>query len=284
MGDLTLLQAVEEYKEIYLAYRNFAQRTRVEYINDLEDLVQYLEDIGVHKTGDVTLSNLVRYIADLEKRGYAGSTRKRKVISIRSFFGFLHMEGYIITDFAKRLIVPFVEAKTPRYLSTNEVDQLLKSAKSNKRDYSIIQLLLHTGIKLSELVGLTVNDLYTSDMTDMKGNKIEYVQIKSSRHGKGRVIPVNLEALKAIVDYLVVRGESLSDSMFLNRSGECLGIRGVEKILEKYLARSRIKNASVNSLRHTFGAHLTSKGTSIKTIQKVMGVRDIRTVRYFTEL
>jgi site-specific recombinase XerD len=95
-GSIGLKQAIKEYKEIYLAYRKFAQRTRVEYINDLKDLAQYPESVGVHRTGDVTLSIMVRYIASLEKRGYAGSTRRRKVISIRSFISFLHLEGYVI--------------------------------------------------------------------------------------------------------------------------------------------------------------------------------------------
>jgi site-specific recombinase XerD len=154
-GELALKQAIEEYKDIYMAYRNFAQRTREEYVNDLEDLVEFLERMLIKDVGKVKLPHLVHYMAELDKRGYAGSTRKRKVISIRSFFSFLYMESYIVTNIGKQLIPPFVEARKPRYLTAEEYNRLLECAKPNKRDYAIIQLLLQTGIKLSELTRLT---------------------------------------------------------------------------------------------------------------------------------
>jgi site-specific recombinase XerD len=83
MGDITLSKALEEYKNIYMASRNFAQRTRVEYLNDLEDLVQFLEQLGIKEVKDIGIPQLERYLANLDRRGMAGTTRKRKVVSIR---------------------------------------------------------------------------------------------------------------------------------------------------------------------------------------------------------
>ena len=79
-GELNLKQAVKVYRDIYLAYRNFAQRTREEYVNDLEDLVLFLGWMGIQKMREVNMSHLVRYLAELDKRGYAGSKIKRKII------------------------------------------------------------------------------------------------------------------------------------------------------------------------------------------------------------
>lgn len=283
-GELSLKKAIEEYREIYMAYRNFAQRTRVEYVNDLEDLVEFLSRMGVDKVGEVTLPHLVRYMAELDKRGFAGSTRKRKVISIRSFFGFLYMEGHTTTNIGKQLIPPYVEARKPRYLTTEEYSRLLEWAKPNKRDYAIIQLLLQTGIKLSELVRLTLNDLQITDITDKRGNKVEFIRVVDNQRNKGRVIPLNPNAGRAIDDYLAIRENSLSDNLFLNRSGEQLGVRGVEKVIGKYFDIAGIKNASVNSLRHTFGISQAVKGTNLKTIQKVMGHKERRTTGIYLSL
>jgi site-specific recombinase XerD len=283
-GEIGLKQAIVDYRDIYLAYRNFAQRTRVEYVNDLEDLVKYIDGIGVHTAGEVELPHLVRYIAELEKRGFAGSTRKRKTISIRSFLSFLHMEGHILTDIGKRLIPPYVEAQKPRFLTTEEISRLLTCVKGNKRDYAIIQLLLQTGIKLSELMRLTINDLQKTDLTDKNGERIEYIKVVGDRRNKGRVIPLNPEASSAIDDYLTNREKSKSDNLFINRSGEQLGKRGVEKVIGKYFEIAGIGNASVNSLRHTFGTLQVVKGTDLKTIQKVMGHKERRTTEIYLYL
>jgi site-specific recombinase XerD len=114
MGELTLIMAVEEYRDIYLAYRNFAQRTRGEYVNDLHDLVKFLKRMKVDKVGEVRLPHLIQYMAELERRGFAGSTRKRKVISIRSFFSYMYIEDNIASNISKQLIVLYVEPQTPR--------------------------------------------------------------------------------------------------------------------------------------------------------------------------
>ena len=82
---MSLKDALDEYKNIYLASRNFAQRTRVEYLNDIEDLIRFLEQLGIKEVNGIGLPQLERYLAELDHRGIAGSTRKRKVVSIRSF-------------------------------------------------------------------------------------------------------------------------------------------------------------------------------------------------------
>src|SRR5258706_5467170 len=120
MGDVTLRQALEKYKEIYLASRNYSQRTRVEYLNDIEDLIHFLEQDGLTDAKNVGLPQLERYLAELDHRGNAGSTRKRKVISIRSFLWYLYQERYIRTNLAKKLIPPFSEDHSPRYLTKFE--------------------------------------------------------------------------------------------------------------------------------------------------------------------
>lgn len=280
-GDINLTQAVEEYKDIYLAYRNYATRTRVEYVNDIEDMVKYLDGVGVHTANDINLPHLIHYLAELEKRGFIGSTRKRKTISIRSFISFLNMEGYILSDTGKRLIPPYVDARKPRYLTTEELSRLLECSKNNKRDYAMILLLLNTGIKLSEITGLRLQDLHIRDIHNK--NELEYIWVSGNQKGKGRVITLNSATNSSIKKYLAIRIATRNDNLFLNKLGHALGKRGVEKVIEKYMKLAGIKNGTVNSIRHTFGFSQIAKGIPIKQIQTIMGIKDMRSINIYNQ-
>src|SRR5688572_20054664 len=104
MGTITLRKALDDYETVYMAYRNFAERTREEYQNDLEDLITFLEKSGIDDVKKFGIPIIERYIAHLEEKGFASLTRKRKVVVIRSFLSFLFQDGYIETDIAKKVI------------------------------------------------------------------------------------------------------------------------------------------------------------------------------------
>ncbi len=276
MGDISLKQAVEEYKDIYMAYRNFAPRTRVEYVNDIQDMVKYLDGVGVQKTNDLNLPHLVHYLAELEKKGFTGSTRKRKTISIRSFLSFLHLETYILSDIGRRLIPPYVEIRKPEGLTPEELNRLLSCSKTNIRDYAIIQLLLQTGIKLSELVSVRLQDLLINGH-----GQVESIWIVGKQKRTNRSLALNKSTSDALIKYSRNRKSAVENHLFLNKSGEQLGKRGVEKVVEKYMKLAAIKNKSVNSLRHTFGINRLSNGNNIKQIQKLMGITDTRSLNIY---
>lgn len=284
MGEITLRQAIDEYKDIYMASRNFAERTRVEYFNDLEDLIRFLEQLGLKKVGDIELPKLERYLAELDRRGLAGTTRKRKVVSIRSFLEFLYQDQYMSTNLAKRLIPPFAEVKSPRYLTKPEYERLLDAVANNTRDYALIQLLLQTGIKLSELIRLTMNEVELPTTTLSETTDTGYLNIFGGRSKKPRVIPLNPVACVALKKYLKERTDTPSATLFMNRFGTPLGSRGVEKIFKKYLIKAGILKATVQSLRHTFGIQQIAKGTEPRIIQKIMGNKDPQSTSIYASL
>jgi site-specific recombinase XerD len=276
MGDVTLRKALEDYKNVYMTYRNFADRSRVEYLNDLEDLVGFLEKSGIRQVTKLELAQIERYLANLERRGFASATRKRKTVAIRSFLKFLYQDQYISSNLAKHVIPPFVENKTPSFLTEAEYNRLRKVCASNARDTAIIELLLQTGIKLSELTRLIHDDVEVQD----DGGSI---RIKGGRSREERTLPLNSKATQAVSAYLNERQGSDIPILFLNRFGEPLGDRGVQKMLKKYLKKAGIGRASVQTLRHTFGIHHAVEGTSVKTLQEVMGHKDVRsTSSYFS--
>jgi integrase/recombinase XerC len=281
MGGITLRKALDDYKIVYMPSRNFAQRTRVEYLNDLEDLIQVLEQLGLKEAKDIGLPHLERYLAELDNREIAGSTRKRKVVAIRSFLSYLYQDEYISINLAKRLIPPFAEIKTPRYLTKPEYERLLQAASHNPRDFAFIQLLLQTGIKLSELTQLTIKDAELPSDLEHAQNNTGYLHIRGSERQKRRVLSLNQKACLALAKYLKLRPLIDTLSLFTNRFGKPLGPRGVEKAIKKYLTQIGITDASVQTLRHTFGTHHAVKDTPLETIQATMGVRDPRSMTIY---
>lgn len=278
MGDITLRQALDEYENIYMAARNFTQRTRVEYLNDLKDLIQFLEQFGLKRVGEIGLPQLERYLAELDRRGIAGSTRKRKVVSIRSFLWYLYQDRYIGTNLARRLIPPFAKAKSPRYLTKPECERLLAAASHNTRDFALIQLLLQTGIKLSELTKLTIADVELPENSMPGRNTDGHLHIRNSERRKGRILPLDIKICITIDKYLSSRRSRETTFLFVNRFEKQLGPRGVEKTVTKYLEKARIKNANVQSLRHTFAIRQLAKGIETDALQKAMGFEDPRSL------
>src|SRR5215216_3306856 len=103
MGEIAIRKALDDYRTIHMPYRNCADRTREEYQNDIGDFVEFLEKLGINHVRAIGLPNIERYVARLEHKGFAGNTRKRKVVAIRSFLSFLSQEGYVNENMAKRI-------------------------------------------------------------------------------------------------------------------------------------------------------------------------------------
>ena len=284
MGDISLIKAVQEYREIFLASRNFAQRTRVEYQNDLEDLIRFLWRQNIHQVKEIGLSQLERYLAELDSRKFAGSTRKRKVVAIRSFLWYLYQERYTTVNLAKRFIPPFAEAKSPRYLTKLEYGHLLECCSSNPRDFALVQLFLQTGIKLSELVQLSTTDIEMPSQLLLDGREIGYLHVGGVKQSHTRIVPLNYKACLALGNYFRSRHLDQGEGLFVNRFGKPLGPRGVEKILSKYLLEAGINNANVQSLRHTFAIHQLLRGTNPNTLQELMGFEDAHSMNLYTSI
>lgn len=270
---MSLREALEVYKNVYMAYRNFAERTRVEYQNDLEDFIDFLGKSGITTVKQLKLQVIERYVAGLERRGYASLTRKRKVVIIRSFLTFLYQDGYIDINIAKMVVLPYAESTTPNILTATECHRLREACAGNPRDRAIVELLLQTGMKLSELTRLTLNDI---EFEKVEEKETGFVRVRGGRGKKDRMLPVNPQACVSLRGYLYNRGESASNKLFLNRFGEPLRGRGIQKMLKKHLLKSGVARASIHTLRHTFGMQRIAKGQSLETVKDLMGIKDVR--------
>ena len=281
---LSLVDALNLYASTYVAARNFAPRSRTEYSHDLSELVAFLNGMGIGHAHELGLAPLQAFQADLDRRGLAGATRRRKTAAIRSFLRFLHQQGHVTSDLASRLIPPRAETSDPRVLAKHEYQRLLAVVADDPRDTAIVEVLLQTGLRLSELAQLTLDDIQLPAEISPDPENVGYLTVRVGRGHKRRTIPLNHKVCRALHTYLEVRPDVPGRALFVSRLHRALGPRGLQKLMEKYLAVAGIAEASVHSLRHTFATHHVARGTSLRTVQIALGHESIATTSVYVSL
>src|SRR2546425_4432756 len=256
---------------------NKSTLTLTAYKTDLMQFFEWLSenDMTVIIPGQVTRGHVNEYLAYLSSLGRSGVTRARKLAALKSFFAYLKDENMIAISPADTIHMPNKERKRKVVLRTDEYSRMLSEAGGNPRDFSILQVFLQTGIRVSELIAITLEDL------DIQSHVLKV-------HGKGnkeRDIPLEKKSVQALKSWLAVRPESQDRHLFLNYTGEGLSIRGVRKIVDKYLKKAGItKQISCHGLRRTFGSAKAGKGMNAFQLQKLMGHERITTTIEYVEI
>lgn len=282
--NMLLTALLEEYREVYLPSRNYAPKTRLYYMMDVTELVTSLNSRGITEAHKIELPHLIVFLAELDKRGLAGITRRRKTFSIKSFFHFLEMHDHIKINPARRLIPPRSEERTPRVLTEEEYKRLQLVVANEPRDAAIIELLLQTGIRLSELAKLTINDItLPTKINADPGNTGELV-VRQGKGRKDRVLSLNYKVCRVLKTYLKLRPPISTLALFISKFKTPITARGFEWIVGQYFKKANIRNASVHTLRHTFGTHMCKNGSNLKTIQEMMGHADLKTTSIYVSL
>jgi integrase/recombinase XerC len=285
---LTLDHALDQYQQRYLDAGALALRTRREYRNDLNSVIAFLtEQCRLSSPTQVTRVHLEAYLVHLDGHGYSGAARRRQFASIRSLFLFLLHAGVIATDPTLRLIAPEREDQPPRVLTETEYRQLQLVVSqdvslSGTRDSAIIELLLQTGLTLSEVARLTTANL-DLPLTRAQDGPPGTVQVL--RRGRpARALPLNYQACQAMHDYLAVRPPVEDTALFLSKFQAGMSPRSIERAVAKHLTAARIHNASVHTLRHTFATNQVKNHTSLETIQELLGHASLDTVLRYVDL
>ena len=279
----TLQGALELYQMVYMPSRNFSAKTRVNYGDDLEDLIAFLAQNGKARLDQVSVSDLQAYLAELDRRGYAGTSRKRKTYSIKSLFRFLYDSGYLTEDIAKRLIPPHTGQKEPRVLSKAEYTALLRACAHHPRDSAIIEVLLQTGLRLSEIARLKLDDVELPGKISPSPDTVGRLHV-IGKGRKDRWIPLNYKACRALRTWLKARPDVDHDGLFVTKFRKPTGIRAIQHIVEKGLKEAGVKGASVHTLRHSFATHHVAQGTSLRTVQEMLGHADLKTTSIYVQL
>ena len=263
--------------------RAFSPRTISAYQHDLDKFVEFL--IGENKA-DIThiTKEDVRHFLSQRAKTNCAVTRARKLSSIKSFFKYLGREGIIEANPVSDIEAPKLPEKEPSYLTEIEYRNLISAVKFNatpyylSRDLAIVILLLGTGIRLSELVGLT------TDRVNVNGND-KSIKVKG-KGNKERIIPLTSEVAGILGQYLKQRPEVESSNLFISRLGGELHARSVYGLIKKYLKAANIKKnkVAVHTLRHTFGASLLNSGANLVVIQELLGHKKLETTRRYLHI
>jgi site-specific recombinase XerD len=273
-------EALAAYKTGYMAARNLAPRSRKEYEADVGLFLLFLQGLGFESFEQVGANHVEAYLAELDRQNLAGVTRRRKLTIIRTFFAWLKNKGELAANPAQAVAPPQQEDREPRVLSKEEYQRLL-SVVQKPRDRAIIQLLLQTGIRLSEIQRLTLSDLDLPKR--MTKDALGTMRILGKGR-KTRTVLLNHKACEALAAWLAVRPEVETDALFVSSRHRPVSARQFQYLVGKYLSEAGIKDAGVHTLRHTFATHHIAMGTDLVTVQEFLGHSSLDTTKLYIGL
>jgi site-specific recombinase XerD len=272
-----LEQALESFLRA-LEGKNRSSGTQSAYKTDLSQFFTWIhENSLITETVDqVEKIDVTEYLAYLGQRGLTGVSRSRKIAAIREYFRHLEGMDLIQRSPATGVETPKREKTTKTWLRPDEYTKLLSLAGSNPRDYAILQVFLQTGIRVSELCDLRLDDV------DCVGGMLKV------RDGKGmqaREIELEKKGIQAVKNWLKARPEVSHDHLFTNRYDEPIGERGVKKLITRYRRLAGItKKAGCHSLRHTFATFKAEQGVSPFQLQQWLGHANLNTTQIYVHL
>lgn len=270
---------IERYIEKFVRYleieKNYSKNTVVNYRHDLEEFRKFLGETALERVDYLILR---KYLLALKEKNLTNTSVARRLSTLRSFFRFLTREGYLKANPISSLLSPKRQKHLPSFLTESEVTKLIEAAipddEQGFRDRAILETFYSTGIRISELAGLSADDV------DFIGGVIKVL----GKGRKERIVPIGDVALKAIRNYLKKR-EKKSNGLFLNKNGEPIGVRGIRDIVEKYLRIASIKDGvSPHTLRHSFATHLLNRGADLRSVQELLGHANLSTTQVYTHL
>jgi integrase/recombinase XerC len=274
--------------------RNVSQHTLRNYESDLNQFYDYIapaDGNGNRREVDIrAIDNLTirEYMASLYERRKKKSSIHRKVAALRTFFRFLCREGILEVNPAKLVASPRVERTLPNHLNIEQMVRFIEMPEAEtvlgKRDRAILELLYASGLRVSELVNLNLQDVDFENQT---------VRVKGKGR-KERIVPFGDYAKRALQDYLGVRGELLieaeqdkidPEAVFMNYQGTRITTRSVGRMIDKYVKQcAEIHHISPHSLRHSFATHLLDAGADLRTLQELLGHARLSTTQQYTHV
>ncbi len=279
-----LEQAVNDYIVFLTVEKGASQNTIEAYSNDVRKLTQYLSDEKINNWREVDSYMIRGYLAFMQAEQITNTTRARNVAALKSFFRFLYVEKYTKNNLGELLDVPRKEKVLPKYLTMEEVERLLEApditTPNGCRDKAMLELLYASGLRVSELITLRLNDI---------SFEMAYVRC-FGKGSKERIIPLGSYALDALAHYIEVCRPKVAnnwqtDTLFLNKNGKGLTRQGFWKLIKKYGREAAITaDITPHVLRHSFATHLLSGGADLRAIQEMLGHADIATTQIYTHL
>lgn len=276
-------QELSDFIQYLKEVKRTSENTVISYERDLKKLERYLSAQGITYVTQITATSLNSYILYLEKEGMKPATISRSIASMKAFFQYLQKNGILKQDLTEELKAPRIEKKVPEILSLEEVEQLLNQTKGSTpkelRDSAMLELLYATGIRVSELINLQIQDINL---------QMEYIKCKDSH--KERIVPFGSVAKEAVSKYLAEgRKELVKEAenpwLFTNCFGQPMSRQGFWKLIKAYGKKAGIRHEiTPHTLRHSFAAHLVNNGADLHAVQEMMGHSDVSTTQIYARI
>ena len=254
-----------------------AHATVIAYSKDVEQITQFLakKESSVDELSDITSNDLEEFKELLKTQRYTGKSISRKINAIKSFFRYLIAEGLIKDNPAEVVAHPKFDLEPPRILSKLEYRALRDACRSDLRIYAIVEVLLQTGLRISELAVMQLADL------DLDRNLI---LIKPQNSRESRRVPLNTAAKTALDEYLKVRPRAREKTVFLTKTCRPFLVRNIRTALDRYFRLAGIKDSKVNDLRHTFIVEQLKAGTPLVYVSQLVGHKRITTTEKYLKM
>lgn len=276
-------------KEIsaFIAYlhnvKNTSGNTEMSYRRDLEKVLHFMASRGIQEVKDVTAQDLMDYVKYLEDNKFAAATVSRNIASLKAFYHYMVQEGLVEEDISDKLKAPKIEKKAPEIMTPDEVVRLLDQPSGDSpkeiRDKAMLELLYATGIRVTELITLSLSDV---------NMQMNFILCRD--RNKERIIPFGAAAKAAMERYLNGTREEMlenkkSDVLFANCSGQPMSRQGFWKLIKHYAKKADIQaDITPHTLRHSFAAHLVENGADLRSVQEMLGHSDISTTQIYANL
>lgn len=272
------------YLNVLQVEKGLSQNTRSAYLRDLREHLRYLVDTGISFPKGVSRHDLLTYTIHLRESGRSASTTARKISALRGFYRFLDDEKIIDGDPTEDFTGPHLRRPLPKILSLDDVEKLLEApdpkTPAGRRDRAMLEILYATGLRVSELVKLKLEDI------NLRVGFLKCI----GKGKKERIVPLNENAVERLNDYLDhardhILGERRSQALFVSRLGKEMSRIAFWQLIRKHaMAAGIAKIPSPHVLRHSFATHLLERGADLRVIQELLGHTDISTTQIYTHL
>lgn len=246
--------------------------TILAYTSDLEQMVAFLTKMSKALPQDVRQEHLSAFRDHLLAQKYTAKSTSRKLNAIKTFFRWIKDNGYVLVDPSKDVSHPRIESTTPKFLTQIEYRALRDMVRADSRIAAIVELIIQTGMRISEVANLKMANL-----------EKESLYIEKYATQPERTVPLNAPAQEALDMYLKER-KSVSPYVFVSKNGKPLAVRNIRASIDRYMIKAGISNHSINDLRTTFIVESLKRGVDIVTISQAAGHRRLSTTERYLEL
>ncbi|GAB6282286.1 MAG: site-specific tyrosine recombinase XerD [Ignavibacterium sp.] len=276
---------VKEYLTYLKLEKNLADNTIKSYLTDINSFFNFLKDEDIKDLNEIQAKDANNFFIALKNIGLQPSSASRYYSSLKGFFKYLYLSGYIQNNPIDKIRAPKTSKKIPQVLSIEEIDEIFsKPDVKNKfglRDRAMLETLYACGLRISELITLKISDLHFD----------EQVISVFGKGSKERIIPIGKSAIKWLEKYLsesrplLERKSKSLNYVFLNTRGTKLSRMGIWKIIEQYVSEANImKDVHPHTFRHTFATHLLEGGADLRAVQEMLGHSNLSTTQIYTHI